>query len=83
MNKEPKPKPFSAFLDRKINARRIEPKLEKTKLSFKEIVITIGVVLGGILGALIVVVILISIIVAVITQIKAIIYMLQSYMNGV
>ncbi|MBU4350972.1 hypothetical protein L6250_01900 [Candidatus Parcubacteria bacterium] len=78
MNKESKPKQFSVFLERKINARRIEPKLEKTKLSFKEIVITIGVVLGAILGTLIMAAFLISIVTGIIYGLKTLIRILQS-----
>ncbi len=83
MDKKSETRPFTKSPERKISIRKSEPELKRFKLSFKEIVISIGVVLGGILGILMVIALLISIVVVIVSNIKAIIYMLNSYMNDV
>jgi len=81
MNQELQKKPFDDFLERdgerKMNTWKPEPDLEKNKLTFKEIVINIGIVSGAILGTIIMIAALVSTVFIIISALKAFIRILN------
>jgi len=78
MNQNLEKEPFPGLKSRSLKTRGPEPELANPKLSFKQLLLIVGMALGAVLGILIMIALLVVIVFLVISGLKTLISVLQS-----